>query len=1037
MEAFDRQQPAAMRVFALVCSLSSCSAFALDPALDVAQYAHTSWSIQDGFLPGAVHSIAQTPDGYLWFGTEFGLLRFDGVRAVPWSPPDGEALPDDWIRALLGTSDGTLWIGTLRGLVSFKEGERTTYPELSALSINDLLEGRDGTVWVAAQTVPQGGWICAIRGASTTCDEQNGDLGSGVWSLYVSEDVGVWAAAGSGLWRWSPGPPQLFSPPSEVSGALQVLTGNGNGELFIATRDGVRRFGGEQFDAAPLVSADAVYSADTLFHDRDGGLWIGTADRGLLHIYGERTDVFGRADGLSSNTVGRVFEDREATIWVATADGLDRFRELAVPRLRIRQGLSNDGVASVLATSGESVWLSTVSGLNRWENGRLTVYRERDRGTPADITSPATPPAVREVIGSGVPESAATLIEDARGRLWIAATRGGVGYLDEDRFVRAANVAEGLVDSLAADPAGDLWIAHREQGLLRLSELAVQASSWAEISRDAGLGREDAGFRLAVDSGRGGLWLGFRFGGLAYFADGRVREAYTAADGLGDGQVRHVRVDDDGVVWAATEGGLSRIDGGRISTLSGRDGLPCDTVDWMIEDDAGDVWLYMACGLVRIARADLGAWFQADETARGAVAATVFGTSDGVRNEAAIGSFSPHVAKSSDGRLWFASTSGVGIVDPNNLPHNPLPPPVHVERIVADREVYDTASTVTPLRVPPLVRDLQIDYTALSIVAPEKMQFRYRLEGYEEDWVDAGTRRQAFYNDLPPGDYRFHVIASNNDGVWNEEGAGIAFAITPAFYQTRWFAVLCIAGAAVVLWLLYVLRARQIEARVTMRLDERLAERERIARDLHDTFLQSVQGLMLKFQAVLVRLPLDAPARPLLEQALDRADHVLAEGRDRVYELRRTVDAQDLPQALTAVATELAPNVPTEFRITVEGAPRELHPMVREEAFMIGAEALRNAFRHAAARHIDLEIAYGRQGLSLRVVDDGRGFDVTALGQSAPGRHYGLTGLRERARRIRSQLEVSSLPGSGTEVRLMVPASVAFAADRRAKDRGR
>jgi signal transduction histidine kinase/ligand-binding sensor domain-containing protein len=822
-----------------------------------------------------------------------------------------------------------------------------------------------------------------------------------------------------------------------VSGALQVLTGTGNDEILIATRDGVRRFRGEQFDAAPLISADAVYSAHSLLRDRDGGLWIGTADRGLLHIYGERTDVFGRADGLSSNTVARIFEDREATIWVTTADGLDRFRELAAPRLRIGQGLSNDGVASVLATSDGSVWLSTVSGLNRWEDGRLTVYRERDRDTPADTPSPATPPAAREVIGSSLPESAATMIEDVRGRLWIAATRGGVGYLDDDRFVRAANVAEGLVDSFAADPSGGLWIAHREQGLLRLSELAVQATSWAEISRDAGLGREDAGFRLAVDSGRGGLWLGFRFGGLAYFAEGRVREAYTAADGLGDGQVRHVRLDDDGVVWAATEGGLSRIDGGRISTLTGRDGLPCDTVDWMIEDDASDVWLYMACGTVRIDRAELDAWFKGDEAARGAVVATVFGTSDGVRNEAAIGSFTPHVAKSSDGRLWFASTSGVGIIDPGNLPHNPLPPPVHVEQIVADREVYETTSSGTPVRLPPLVRDLRIDYTALSIVAPEKMQFRYRLEGYEQAWVEAGTRRQAFYNDLPPGDYRFHVTASNNDGVWNEKGASIEVAIVPAFYQTRWFAMLCIAAAAAVLWLLYVLRARQIEARVTMRLDERLAERERIARDLHDTFLQSVQGLMLKFQAAMARMPDDAPARALLEQALDRADEVLAEGRDRVYELRGAVDAQNLPQALTAVAADLTPNVPTEFKITVEGAPRALHPVVSEEALLIGAEALRNAFRHAAARHIDLEIAYGRQGLSLRIVDDGRGFDVTALSRSDTGKHFGLTGLRERARKIRSQLEVSSLSGAGTEVRLLVPASVAFAADRRGNDRKR
>jgi signal transduction histidine kinase len=286
---------------------------------------------------------------------------------------------------------------------------------------------------------------------------------------------------------------------------------------------------------------------------------------------------------------------------------------------------------------------------------------------------------------------------------------------------------------------------------------------------------------------------------------------------------------------------------------------------------------------------------------------------------------------------------------------------------------------------------------------------------------------------LPPGSYRFHVVASNNDGVWNEEGASIEFRIAPTFYQTAWFAVLCAAAVAAMLSLLYVMRLRQIEARMALRLEERVAERERIARDLHDTFLQSVHGLILKFQAVMARMPEDAPSRSLLEQALERADDVIAEGRDRVYELRST-DAQDLPQALAAIASELTPTVPTEFRVMVEGDPRTLHPVVREEAYRIGAEALRNAFRHAAARHIDLEIEYSRQGLLLRIVDDGRGFDVSALNEGESRKHFGLTGLRERARRMRSTLEVSSLEGAGTEVRLHVPAAVAFAINRRTAD---
>ena len=368
MRVFELRQGVAARACALACALMTPwgpRAFALDPVLDVNQYAHTAWKVEDGFAPAAIHAIGQTSDGYLWLGTEFGPLRFDGVRAIPWQPPDGVSLPDEWVRALLGTSDGALWIGTLRGLVSFKEGKRTTYPELSALAVNDLVEGHDGTVWVAAQTLPVGGWVCAIRSGEASCE--GGDaLGAGVWALHEDRSGVLWAAGGSGLWRWSPGPPELFSPPSDVSGAFHVLTEGANGEILVATRDGVERFVDGRFEADPLIRTGVPFGTDPLQLDRDGGLWIGVSGRGLIHIHEGETDGFAQSDGLSGNAVSTIFEDREGTIWVGTADGLDRFRELAVPRLRTGQGLSSDGVASLLATRDGSVWLSTVSGLNRF-----------------------------------------------------------------------------------------------------------------------------------------------------------------------------------------------------------------------------------------------------------------------------------------------------------------------------------------------------------------------------------------------------------------------------------------------------------------------------------------------------------------------------------------------------------------------------------------------------------------------------------------------------------------------------------------------
>jgi signal transduction histidine kinase/ligand-binding sensor domain-containing protein len=1031
MSAFRIRRRAAVRVIALAAALMALwrpHAYALDPALDISQYAHTAWRLNEGFAPNAIDVIGQTADGYLWLGTDSGLLRFDGVRANPWQPPDGEPLPHNWIRALLGTRDGTLWIGTLAGLVSFKEGKRTSYPALAGLAISEIRESRDGTIWVAAQVVPVGGRICVIRNGDARCEGREEEFGAWVGALHEDGDGSLWATSTKGLWRWSPAPGEFFPLPAGVGDSFQGLAPGDRGEIVLTSRDGVARVVDGRLENSVDTGLRESFDAVRLLRDRDGALWIGTRTSGLVHRHEGRTDTLTRADGLSGDYVGRIFEDREGSIWVGTTDGLDRFRERAISMVGTQQGLANSGIASVLASDDGSVWISTNRGLHRWNGGRITGYR--------DPSQDSAPLAAAEPLESGVPGRGGSLFEDSLRRVWIGAL-DGVGYFDDGRFVRAHGVTAGIVDSFAEDRAGDLWIAHREQGLLRLKdEQVIQKIPWAEINRSAAFGPESSVFRLAGDP-QGGLWLGFRFGGVARFAEGQVREAYSVADGLGGGQVRQLRVAADGAVWAATEGGLSRIEGGRIATLSSRNGLPCDIVDWVIEDDADLVWLYMGCGLARIARTELDAWTEAAKRGEAdalSVHPTVLTYSDGIRSSANLGSASPHGAKTSDGRLWFSTEGGVAVVDPANLPHNAMPPPVHVEQLVADRERYDVTHAAGPVPLPPIVRDLQIDYTALSLAAPEKMQFRYRLEGRDADWQEAGTRRQAFYAGLPPGDYRFRVIASNNDGVWNEEGASVAFTIASAFYQTSWFATLCVAAAAGFLWLLYVLRVRQIEARMAMRLDERLAERGRIARDLHDTFLQSVQGLMLKFQAVTTAIPEGQPSRALLEEALDKADQVLAEGRDRVYELRASTDtSQDLPDALAAVAAELTPAVETRFGISVEGDPRPLHPVAREEVYRIGAEALRNAFRHAAARHIDLEIEYSRQGLLLRITDDGRGFDVTSLTAGASGKHFGLTGLRERAKKIRAQLEVSSRHRWGTEVELRVPAVAAYAPDRRTK----
>ena len=1002
----------AMALSVLLAVLVGSPAFALDPGLDVDQYAHTSWKIREGFAKGAITSIAQTADGYLWLGTEFGLLRFDGVRTVPWAPPRGQALPSNWIRDVLAARDGTLWISTLKGVASWKDGRLNVYAKLADQSPWRLLEDREGVVWIGTFGAPSGR-LCAIREGEAECYGDDGRFGAGVTRVYEDSKGQLWVGVRSGLWRWRPAPPSFY-PLSDEPNGVDGVSEDEDGALLVGVRGEIRRLVDGRTTPYPLLKRPEPFQTRQILRDRDGGLWIGTKDRGLVHVHQGSTDMFTRADGLSANYVIAVFEDRESDIWVATVDGLDRFHDLAVPTYSVRQGLSSEMVGAVLAAADGSVWIGSRTGLTVWRSGQLTTPRiEAGKHGKPDLLN----------LGS--------LHQDAHGRTWVSTFVGGLGSLENDRFALIRGIPGGNVWGIADDAAGNLWIANHELGLFRLSaQREVEQFPWAD------LGRKDPATSLAADPRGGGVWMGFASGGLAYAAEGRVRKWYGAADGLGEGRVSDLRFDPDGTLWAATEGGLSRLKGSRIATLTTRNGLPCDAVHWSIEDEDRAFWLNTACGLVRVARSEVDAAADAAEPGGrtgSALRTTVFDLSDGVRARGLAGNYKPQVARSRDGRIWFPSGDGVSVIDPRHLHVNALPPPVHVEQVTADHKAYDAGPAGGRLRLPPSVRDVQIDYTALSLVAPEKIRFRYMLEGWDREWQDAGNRREAIYANLPPRDYRFRVLASNNSGVWNETGAALDFAVDPAYYQTAWFRVAVAALFLGATAALYRMRVRQVAQRVRLRMEGRLEERERIARDLHDTLLQSVQGLILKFDAAARKIPAGDPARHAIEETLDRADAILAEGRDRVRSLRGTGPAlNDLPAAFERIAREAAPGSATTFRSVVEGHVRGLDPIVLEESFTIGREALLNALAHSGALHVELEIAYDASQFRLRIRDDGRGIDPEILGQGGRSDHWGLQGMRERARRIGANLELWSRPGAGTEVELKVPAATAHRSARAA-----
>jgi signal transduction histidine kinase len=399
----------------------------------------------------------------------------------------------------------------------------------------------------------------------------------------------------------------------------------------------------------------------------------------------------------------------------------------------------------------------------------------------------------------------------------------------------------------------------------------------------------------------------------------------------------------------------------------------------------------------------------------------IFDGFDGV--QPGLSPMQPQASRSTDGRLWFANNSLLQIIDPARLGTNLIPPPVLIQRIVVDSKSYSAKET---LSLPPRTRDLAIDYAGLSLVIPQKVRYRYKLEGYDRDWQEAGTRRTALYNGLPPGNYRFRVMACNNDGVWNEEGATLEFNIAPTFYQTNWFIFLCAAAATCLIWAAYRWRIRWIAGQLDRRFEERLAERTRIAQDLHDTLLQGVLSASMQLHVANDQLAEDAPSKPMVGRVLELMERVVTEGRNALRGLRSSEEgSDDLDQAFSRVSQDLAVYREVDFRVLVEGQPCALHPMIRDEIYRIGREAIINAFSHSEARNIEVEVKYATHELRVLVRDDGCGIDAQVLRSGRDG-HFGLSGMRERAEKIGAKLKVLSRPGSGTEVDFFISGNVAF-----------
>jgi signal transduction histidine kinase/ligand-binding sensor domain-containing protein len=994
-------------------------AVALDAQKSMSQFTHTAWSAKDG-IPGPVRTMAQTTDGYLWLGTEAGLYRFDGLRFAPFEPRDGAHLAGSSVWSLCLARDGSLWIGFGSGGISrLHAGRLKSYwpqegvPDGGTLSI---AEDGKGSIWAAGQY----GFSRFDRGQWQRVGQDFGYLAPGAQSLLVDRRGTLWVATDGLNFGLSKDPVRAntilsltptsksFAQTGEAVGQVWSMAEAPDGRVWIADGSGrrVRPIGEPN---AGIAVGDEPMS---LLFDGDRSLWTGLIEGGLrrradLRLDGEVLDRSQASDGLSGTHMYSTLKDREGNVWFGTDGGLDRFRENKVTPFSAREGLAPDQQIALTSTEDGSVWLVsyTRDAVRRYWQGQFLTSR-----LPPYSTTDST--------------RILSLYADQSSRVWVGGSfqlasevNGKFSYLQTPRLEGGA-----MVEAVARDAAGDLWVTRSRTdtvgGILRL-----QNGTWTDLRARADLPRYRC--RILYPDAVGRLWLGFENGQVAVY-DSSEFHVYSAKDGLPNGRVLAIAGDRARDVWIGSEGGLSRFDRGRFVTLTRENGLPGNSVSGVVVDEEGSLWLAGALGILRVHPRELA---KALTSPSYRMQGTIFDSADGLRGLPRQREPFPTATRAADGRLWFATTGGVAVIDPKRLPRNVVPPPVAIEEMNADNRSLPATSGI---RLPPNTRSLEFRYSALSLTDPDRVRFRYKLEGYDDDWRGPVNSRAARYTNLPPRNYRFHVIACNNDGVWNETGAALELSIAPAFYQTGWFLLLGLAAAGGLAWAGYRRHIHQVTGRLDMQFEERLSERARIARELHDTLLQSFQGLMLNFQKARNLFPGDpAEATHTLDGALDGADRAITEGRDAIQGIRSGNELGiDLAEAITALGEELAATegaeTPEAFRVEVEGTPRALRPILRDEIYGIAREALRNAFRHAGASRIETDISYGKRLLRMRIRDNGNGIDPSVLDQGGRAGHWGLVGMRERAKSHGVRLEVWSREGAGTEVEVSAPASIAY-----------
>ena len=961
----------------LLAGLMSQPAFALDPGRSLTQYIHRIHQIQ-GLPQATIFSILQTHDGYLWLGTQRGLVRFDGVRFTAPESSSGPFLQDTWIRSLLEDEQHNLWIGSNEdGLVRFSHGVMTRYSGgdgLPSANTRCLVAGRSGEFWVCTAN----GLARAVNGKFISYGVSQGLSTIDIRAACLTADGKLWAGGdGAELNIWD-GTRFTRYPLSSLpkSATVRAMLCSNDGAIWIGTTSGVIRLmnGKERrFTKADGLADDWV---DTLAAGSGGSLWIGTKNGFSRFLNGEM-ESFQAKDGLSQSSVYALQEDREGILWVGTKHGLDQFFDGRTIPVTASEGLPSNDTGPVFQDHNGNIWVGTLgAGLGRFNGRRFSALK----------------------IGQGPGgNTIRALAEDSTGGLWVG-TVAGLHLLRQGRLERTYTTEDGLpcntIRCLFRDSHGELWAGTRRGAAVFRAGRFVQQHGRASILT---LGEDRLGHLFAATEG----------GGLEIYSPGKRSGVLPNAAPARD--VDALYTDRNGFLWMGTlGGGLRLLKDGKVVTFWMRDGLFDDDIYGIAGDDRDRLWMACSNGIFSVNRSDLLKF--ADGAIKKFVS-TPYIPTDALRTIECKPGVQPAVWKMRDGALWFSTIKGVIVLDPSRLDRRLAPPPVVIEEVTVNGQPEEPSRIESIL---PGRKNLGFRYTGLSYYSPSRITFHYKLDGFENNWTDAGARREALYANLPPGKFVFRVIACNVDGTCDLAGSSVAFALAPEYYQRSWFLPLCVGLIALSAWILYRLRIRDFKAQFAMIL----AERSRIARELHDTLIQGFSGVTMEMQALCAKLSSPEERRTLQDIVQDAA-RSLREARRSVAGLRSAAGAQSgLGSAIAQAARQITETKDIRLKLELEQNSRELPAEIEYNLLRIAQEAVSNSVKHSGARMIEVSLQSTAALVSLAIKDDGSG-----LGDGAANAgHYGLIGMRERATHIGAGFQIDSESGRGTTIRVMLPA---------------